>query len=90
MELGEISFPDRCHSRSGIYTLRSIPQKPVPLGNLDVFEDVRPVINWLFFAIPLFVGDSLRLFLFFEENSFLKDDAGDLVLVSSPIHTFHC
>lgn len=67
----------------------AIPGDSVTLGNLDVFEDDFCVVNRLFRAFPLLSSRSLRLFLFFEENCFLKDDSGDLVLVSSSIHPFH-
>lgn len=59
---------------------------PVPLGDLDVFEDDSRIVNRLFWAIPCFTGDSLKLFLFFEENILLKDHSGDLTLCSSSLH----
>ncbi len=66
----------------------AVPAEPIPLGNLDIFEDDLQVVNRLFWAIPLPARDSMRLFLFFEENSFLKDPAGDLVLLSSSLHPY--
>lgn len=54
-----------------------------PLTNRDVTEDVLSLTNRLYFVVPDFQGHSMRLFVFFEENRFLKDDDGDLLLLHS-------
>lgn len=59
---------------------------PIPLGNIDVFEDKNKVLNRLFWAIPLLDGGALRLFLYFEEVTFSKDLSGDLILISSKFY----
>ncbi|WP_322168866.1 hypothetical protein [Acutalibacter caecimuris] len=53
------------------------------LADQDILEDDSSVVNRLYFAIPHFEGPSLRLFVFFEENHFLKDASGELSLSHS-------
>lgn len=63
----------------------SVPD-PIPIANSDIFEDDFSVVNRLFFLIPHVSSGSLRLFIFFEDNSFVKDEFGDLFLSSSSFH----
>ncbi len=63
-----------------------LPQKQLlyfPLIDRDIFEDASWVVNRRYFAIPRFVHDDLRLFLFFEECCFTKDSTGGLQFSSS-------
>ncbi len=55
----------------------------LPLVDRDVTEDDSFIVNRLYFAIPHFDGPRLRLFVFFEENLFLKEPGGDLSLSHS-------
>ncbi|WP_217959994.1 hypothetical protein [Acutalibacter muris] len=57
-----------------------------PAANCDIFEDEHSVVNRLFFLIPHTIDGELRCFSFFEENTFSKDDWGDLSLVRSSLH----
>lgn len=61
---------------------------PIPLANLDIFEDDSHVVNRLFFLIPDISSGSLRCFFFFEENLFSKNTSGDLTLLRSFFHLF--
>ncbi len=70
--------------------------KPVPLqrlldcpfANKDIFEDESKLVNYLFYFVPDISGPVPRCFFFFEENTFLKDEVGDLVLLHSSYRLF--
>lgn len=49
----------------------------------DVFEDERYVVTRLFYLIPDSSKKAVRCFVFYEENTFRKDKAGDLHVVRS-------
>lgn len=55
-----------------------------PSLNFDIYEDEHTVVNRLFYVLPLPASSSL--FIFFEDNSFIKDSLGDLILVNSSLH----
>lgn len=57
-----------------------------PAANCDIFEDDHFLINRLFFLVPHVFDGKLRCFSFFEDNTFSKDDSGDLSLVRSSLH----
>ena len=57
-----------------------------PRGNCDIFEDSKYVVNRLFYLESVISNDSLRCFIFFEENKFIKDEQGDLILLTSSWH----
>lgn len=60
----------------------------IPIAGLDVFEDDRQLVNHLFFLVPDTSSQQLRCFFYFEENTFSKDSAGDLVLEDYTLHLF--
>ena len=39
----------------------------------NIFESSSKVINRLFYLVPDFFKSNLRIFIFYEENTFLKD-----------------
>lgn len=57
-----------------------------PSINFDIYEDERSVVNRLFYILPLPATSSL--FIFFEDNSFIKNPSGDLLLVNSSLHLY--
>lgn len=60
-----------------------------PLANFDIAETRGKVINRVYYAVPRYspVRRHLDCFVFYEENTFQKDDAGDLVLSSSRFYS---
>ena len=60
-----------------------------PSVNIDIFEDDSRVVNRLYYVLPNSYNATSDLFIFFEENSFLKDASGDLSLSSSTFHLLH-
>ena len=67
-----------------------LPQEQLfqfPLTNLDVSEDSASVVNRLYFVVPHFSLAAPRFFTFFEENTFRKDSAGDLIFSCSSFFT---
>lgn len=59
-----------------------------PITCFDVSEDDRQVVSHLVYFVPDFSGPVPRSFFFFEENTFLKDDSGDLNLIHSAFRLF--
>lgn len=57
-----------------------------PVANCNIFEDERSVVNRIFFLIPHVSDGQLRCFSFFEDNTFSKNDLGDLTLIRSSLH----
>lgn len=55
-----------------------------PSVNFDIYEDESQVVNRLFYVLPLPSASSL--FVFFEDNLFVKDALGDLALVNSSLN----
>lgn len=55
-----------------------------PALNFDIYEDSSTVVNRLFYVLPL--PDSQSLFVFFEDNRFLKGPGGDLSPAGSSLH----
>lgn len=78
-----------------VYSRTSQGSPPVPRAslfsypalNLDLYEDEHTVVNRLFYVLPLPKAPSL--FIFFEDNSFLKDSQGGLALVRSSLGVWH-
>ena len=56
---------------------------PVPLGDFDVSEDENTLINRLYYAVPGFEGGQFQCSIFFEENTFRKEENGELTLLAS-------
>lgn len=54
-----------------------------PAANRDVYENASIVVNHLYFLFVQCMGKRSRYFLFYEENTFEKDENGDLELVYS-------
>lgn len=59
-----------------------------PVTSFDVSEDDKQVVSRLVYFVPDFSGHSPRSFFFFEENTFSKDDCGDLDLIHSSFQLF--
>ena len=57
-----------------------------PLIDFDVFEDESMLINRLYYTVPAIRESRLELFVFFEENRFLKDKDGELILIESSLY----
>lgn len=49
----------------------------------NIFESSSKVINRLFYLVPDFFNSNLRIFIFYEENTFLKDSKQNLKLIQS-------
>ena len=47
----------------------------------NIFESSSKVINRLFYLVPDFFNSNLRIFIFYEENTFLKDSKQNLKLI---------
>lgn len=58
---------------------------PVPLVNVDMFEDKDFLVNRLYYAVPSFSKGRLHCLLYYEENTFRKEKNGSLTLVHSEI-----
>ena len=56
------------------------------VANRDVFENEMLVINHLYFLFLKYDTTNMKHFIFYEANTFLKDDAGDLTLIYSTYH----
>ncbi len=56
-----------------------------PLADFDVYKDAERLVNRIYYAVFQFSYTSrrFRLFVFFEEVTFLEDETGDLVPVNS-------
>ena len=54
-----------------------------PAANRDVYENASMVVNHLYFLFVQCMGIRSRYFLFYEENTFEKNENGDLELVYS-------
>lgn len=54
-----------------------------PSGNYDVYENEAILINRLYYLTPDFDGEHMRVFVFYEINTFLKDDDGDMLPIFS-------
>ena len=54
-----------------------------PIADFDVFKDEHRLVNRLYYAIPSFVENHFHCFIFFEENTFLKNALGDCILIHS-------
>lgn len=61
----------------------------VPLGNFDIHEDDRILVNRLYYADPEFEDGQFSCSFFYEENTFRKEANGDLTLVHSEYVTDH-
>lgn len=59
------------------------PAAPVPLGDHDVYEDEDTLVNRLYYAVPSFDKGKFHCSFFFEENTFRKEENGELTLVRS-------
>ena len=59
------------------------PAAPVPLGDHDVYEDEDTLVNRLYYAVPSFEGGKFHCAFFYEENTFRKEENGELTLVRS-------
>ena len=59
------------------------PAAPVPLGDHDVYEDETTLVNRLYYAVPSFEGGKFHCAFFYEENTFRKEENGELTLVRS-------
>ncbi|MGI6254864.1 MAG: hypothetical protein ACOYJZ_04455 [Acutalibacter sp.] len=57
-----------------------------PIGNFDIFEDDRRLINRLYFVVPSFTNQHFTCFIFFQENTFRKNRLGDLALIHTEYH----
>lgn len=59
-----------------------------PLANFDVAENGEQVVNRFYYAVLRYspVRCHLDCFVFYEENTFQKDSAGDLALSSSQLY----
>ena len=53
--------------------------------NFNVCESRTAVINRLFYLVPDYYGAKLRVFIFYEENTFIKEKDGDLRLIQSEL-----
>lgn len=56
-----------------------------PSINFNVCESRTAVINRLFYLVPDYYGVKLRVFIFYEENTFIKEKDGDLRLIQSEL-----
>ena len=61
----------------------------VPLGNFDIHEDDRILVNRIYYAVPEFENGQFSCSFFYEENTFHKETNGDLTLVHSEYGTDH-
>ena len=59
------------------------PAAPVPLGDHDVYGDETTLVNRLYYAVPSFEGGKFHCAFFYEENTFRKEENGELTLVRS-------
>ena len=60
------------------------PENPAaPLGDHDVYEDENTLVNRLYYAVPSFEGGKFHCSFFFEENTFRKEEDGELTLLAS-------
>ena len=59
------------------------PAAPVPLGDHDVYEDETTLVNRLYYAVPSFDKGKFHCSFFFEENTFRKEENGELTLLVS-------
>lgn len=59
------------------------PAAPVPLGDHDVYEDETTLVNRLYYAVPSFEDGKFHCSFFFEENTFRKEENGELTLLTS-------
>ena len=59
------------------------PAAPVPLGDHDVYEDETTLVNRLYYAVPSFEGGKFHCAFFYEENTFRKEENGELTLLTS-------
>ena len=59
------------------------PTSPVPLGDHDVYEDETTLVNRLYYAVPSFEGGKFHCAFFYEENTFRKEENGELTLLAS-------
>ena len=55
----------------------------MPLGDHDVYEDEITLVNRLYYAVPSFESGKFHCFFFFEENTFRKEENGELTLLTS-------
>lgn len=53
------------------------------VANRDVYENQNIVVNHLYFLFVKCVGVQSKVFVFYEENTFLKKMNEDLVLIHS-------
>lgn len=56
---------------------------PVPLGDHDIYEDETTLVNRLYYAVPSFEGGKFHCAFFYEENTFRKEENGELTLLAS-------
>ena len=77
----------RCqkHSREPFQPPDQQEYPPVPLVNVDMFEDKDFLVNRLYYAVPSFSKGHLHCLLYYEENTFRKEKNGSLTLVQSEI-----
>lgn len=59
------------------------PAAPVPLGDHDVYEDEDTLVNRLYYAVPSFEEGKFHCAFFYEENTFRKEENGELTLLAS-------
>ena len=52
-----------------------------PITNVNIFENEQMLTNRLFYVVTDFYENKLRVFIFYEENVFLKEINDELMLV---------
>ena len=62
---------------------RSCRCEGTPLGDHDVYEDEDTLVNRLYYAVPSFEGGKFHCAFFYEENTFRKEENGELTLLAS-------
>ena len=71
------------HLRKGSLTLSVEELFSAYTIDHNIFESSSKVINRLFYLVPDFFKSNLRIFIFYEENTFLKDSKQNLKLIQS-------
>ena len=56
-----------------------------PKVDCDVYENEHVLVSRLFYVIPDIFEVKLRVFIFYEENTFLKTKGDDLKLIHSEL-----
>ena len=67
----------------GRYQLSKTEVFHMPVMNRDVYENQVLVINHLFYVIAENDGTNARYFVFYEANTFVKTENGDMTLIFS-------